>query len=217
MRPMTQSNMSRAYIPTTIGTVPALEKAALPRRHDWCGLVPRALPSWALPGVMFARILVVLDDAKIRLDMQPPPLLAEPGTTNQLTRHPAPDPTPVRSVTPLAEQPARRRYAGGTASNSGPRCATSSSARHAACRCKGASAAPGYISTNSISASAHEAAPRLRGFVGHRTSQSAAASPLRWPAEKPLANLRLAGAYIGWVRAAVVVGRLRHLRLAGPG
>src|SRR5207244_8089244 len=49
---------------------PWLEKAALSRHRDWCGLVPRALPSWALPGVMFARILVVLDDAKIRLDMQ---------------------------------------------------------------------------------------------------------------------------------------------------
>jgi len=47
-----------------------LKKGALPRHRDRCVLVPRTLPSLALPGVMFARILVVLDDAKIRLDMQ---------------------------------------------------------------------------------------------------------------------------------------------------
>jgi hypothetical protein len=46
-----------------------LEKAALSRDRDGCGRLPRALPSWALPGVMLARILVVLDDAKICLDM----------------------------------------------------------------------------------------------------------------------------------------------------
>jgi hypothetical protein len=47
-----------------------LEKAVLYRYLDWCGLVPGALPSWALPGVMFDRILVVFDDAKICLNMQ---------------------------------------------------------------------------------------------------------------------------------------------------
>jgi len=47
------------------------KKGYLASAHrDWFGLVPRTLPSRALPGVVFDRILMVLDDAKIRLDMQ---------------------------------------------------------------------------------------------------------------------------------------------------